>query len=497
MSYLCSTAKPPRPFQFIVLTSALLSVVLPNIFFLLGWVQPLIGITLALMLFGATIYILAKSRETCRHDAKYTGKDLAALLVTILLTIIWVDLLGIYGHVAQCGDWVLHRTPIYSAFCKGNIPLFTSQGEYVVYYYAFWLPPSQLYRALNGLLSQETCLFIWYSGCLILAELLLFCRIKGRILTYMFILFFFGSLAHLWYGIIPLLPDVLHHLGYSLNGPLDLGLFSMARTHLQVSSNIVSGPNHGIPLVLAMAVIMSGLMPRRYNGFVAAMTIVCAPLNAIAILPLLLFDVWKERKHFVTHYLANIPLWIAACTLIPVAAFFMCQSASSSSLFIFNNFSPDFDYTWFHYHHAVFAHPWARILQGSVSVGVLLLPCYCLLKRRFRCTAYFICSAAIAVLVQFCCLGYHEFIFKGSMPIFMLLSMLFVHQLKRSTRRRTICIYLFIILSGPHVIGDVVHRHWWAYTWNPAAMKMNSIEGTLDTVHPLFRCENRFPSLLK
>lgn len=482
--------------QLLILSVALFFVLLPNVLFLLEWTHIYIGLPLSVLLSTASVYILFQARHTNRWALSCCAKDWFSLFITLLLTLLWVEMMGIHGHVEQAGDW-MHRNPIYAAFCEGNCPLYDKDGRYIVYYFAFWLPPAALYKLFAGTLSQETCLFLWYFGCLAMAELALFCRIKGRILIYTGILFCFGSLTHLWYRMIPEMPNLMNLLGCPHAASLDFGLFSPARTHLQVSSNIISGPNHGIALVLSMAIIMSKLLPRRYNGFVAALTIVCAPLNALMMLPMLFFDVWKDRKHFVTQYIANVPLWIAAVALVPIGAFFICQNTCDRFAFVFSCTSVASDYSFFHYQHEVFAHAWARTLQAIVSILVLILPCFLLLQQKLRRTAYFWCSVFIAVLVQCTLLAENEFVFKGSMPMFMLLSMLFVFQLRRCTKKRAFFIYLFIILSGPHIVGDFVHRHWWRYSWNPEIIRKNVAHGSLETLNSSMYATNRFPRILK
>lgn len=486
--------------RFILASTALIYLLLPNLLFLAGWVVPHIAVPLMIGLSAAAVFVLVHARrETAHAPLALTPKDYFSFLVTALLTLVWVEMLGVHGHVVQCGDWI-HRTPMYEAFCDGNIPLYDDRGRYVIYYHAFWLPPAYLYRLMQGAVSRETILFLWYAAGLILAEAVLFTRLKKRILPYTAILFCFGSILH-WLNVLspvpPALQDFLDHADKSHALETLLALLCMGRTYLQTSSNIISSPSHGIAIVLTMSLLLSRLLPRRYNAYVAALALVMCPLNALMLIPILLTDVWRDRKRFIPDYLCNFPVWAATFSLIPVCAFFLCQESSSETAFVFSNSEIAADYHFFQYRHEIFTYPWARTAQATIDVLCLLLPCYFLLDKKIRRSYYFIAAVFIAVFLHCCLIARNELIFKGSIPMFMLLSMLFTIQLKRCSVKKRLCIYLFILLSASHVFGDVIHRHWWDYSWDDAVISRNIKRGSLKALSPAFYGVNQFPMLLK
>ena len=456
------------------------------------WAYPLI------IILSAAVGRISRDslQRMCRQEAgraPITPREWCTLALSLLLTLGWVEMLGIHGHVPQCGDWSV-RTPLYEAFCRGEYNLYVS-GKYIVYYDVFYLPPAFLTRLSHGLISAETALFLWSYAGLALAEIILFTRLRGKLLLFLGILFVFGAPSSWWSKVIyPFLEQKSAESGWG-SLPVWLRVGAPVRSYMQVSSNIISGPNHGIPTVLAMALLLTRPIPRRHRPIVAALLIPCAPLNALAMFPLLVFNLVKDRASFVRSYLGNIPLWGCVLALIPVGTFFLCNTAGGSNHFVFAD-AISRNYRHFYYLDALYASPFLRTARAGAEFLLLMIPCALLLHRHLRRTTLFAAAVLTAGIMAFYLMGRNELLFKGGMVLFMMLTLLFVSEWKIASFRRKCLLLLFLVPCNTHLIGDPVHRQWWKYGWDEETIQHNIRRGSLEQLNNDFYGENRFPQIL-
>lgn len=155
---------------------ALAVLILPTVFFFLGWIRPLISIPLTVLLLAALVFAVIKD------DGKRKVKiGINEILLIVLAVAAWCILTGIGGFTASKID-MYWRNPVYADLIFKDWPVRyegTLSGYGLSYYIGYWLVPGG-FAKIFVFLGEEAAwnigrvaLVLWTTVLLTLCALLL------------------------------------------------------------------------------------------------------------------------------------------------------------------------------------------------------------------------------------------------------------------------------------------------------------------------------------
>lgn len=464
-------------FDKIATAGSLLYLLMPNILFLLGWITPVFAIPLTILIIIGTYSIWRSSKPSIRKNATikqpYSLKEYIFLTITLLLILVFVDLIGLHGHVQQSVDFTA-RNAFYSALSNEGWPIFSSRGEYFIYYHAFWLPPAYLSRFIGTYISPSSILFIWtYLGLGLLA-CVLFSRYRGKVLLFLLMLFMMGSiweLLNLPYELSKqaavtnpaanLYVNIFHYMG-----------FGTKMRYFHPWGNVVYLINHAIPTLLCLGLLFSKLIPVKYHLPISALLILCSPFAAIALLPWLAF-VYLSKPQKVRELLKSPVFWLFTVFVAFIAPYFLGQSNpenTGGAARLLWQYSDSYSML-----PEAFRNPWVRMVRYLIIISGALVPFLFLLKKKIRKTALYKTYTIIVLTIPIIWIGFHnnELLFKASLNMFFILTLLVFTQWKVSTCLRKIVIFVFLFLTCAHIYTDAKRRHFTSYSWEPSITQQN------------------------
>lgn len=120
-----------------------------------------------------------------------------------------------------------------------------------------------------------------------------------------------------------------------------------------------------------------------------------------------------------------------------------------------------------------FHSPWVRVGRYFLILSGALIPAFILIKRRLRQTLYF--KVYVFITIPLIWIGFHnnELLFKASLNMFFILTILIFSQWKVSGKARRVAIMIFLCLTCMHIYTDTNRRHLYKYSWNPEVTKKN------------------------
>lgn len=445
-----------------ILLAALIYLLLPNILFLLGWFHLYVSLPLALLLSVAALVVCFRSQPKNDTSATFVfaNGDALLFLVCCLAALILTDLAGFTGHVKQSMDFAV-RNPIYHTLVRESWPIFSNRGEYFIYYHSLWLPPALISKALSGLLSPDVILAAWVYLGMVLFAALMFTRLRGRVLILFGVLCLLGSISEL--------PNVPYRM-MNFDGNIKpehlpyvrflqyLG-FGTKMRYFHFWGNVVYGFNSAIPILVCMGVLLSKMTPKRYFPFVAAMIISCSPFCAVALAPLmLLLVVWD--KGLIPQFLCDLKIWVCFPLIAACALFFLGQEASETR-FIWSDSESLSRLP------AAFSLVSVRLFRYAYIVAGCLIPVYLLIRKRLRANMWFVYFLILVFFLPLLWIGRHnnEFLFKGSMCLFVVYAWLLTEEWRFATSRKRIVMVVFLLLSALHLGTDAKVRQWADYSW--------------------------------
>ena len=458
----------------VILYTTVTTLLLPCLLFVLGWITPFISVPFSLLL----IYASWRCCRNCisgwhpaYHFCVFSRKDLWQLIITLLILLLVVDLLGIVGHVPQATDFAV-RNAIYSELQKSPWPIYSARNEYFIYYHAYWLPPAFLTKILP-LNIADYLLFLWVYITLALAAINLFTKLRGRVLMFSFVFLLTGNLIENA-KFIPILikhyGDIIPYSDIISNACLNFAVESYYR-YLHVWSQFVYTFNHAIPLVLYVALLLSGIVSARYLLFVSALIFPASPLGVAPVFPILLYIIIKKRSMF--HTFIRWENWVACLLVLLMLLYMLGQSGGNSGVvMIWQNFEYWHKVTGT-YGHFVKVH--VRVLRYVTVSAAMIATLRILTIPRLRKNIWYYSFVYLAIVLPIVWIGRwnNEFLFKGSLVLYMLFAWIITVQWKYASFKRRIVIILFTILASFHVISDVSRRNLYTYTWDPVQMKAN------------------------
>lgn len=306
-----------RPQRSILLACTLLYLLLPNVLFLAGWVQTWIAIPLSLLLAWMCL-LLWKNAPQRRIQRTTVGGWCIILLVPALMT--WC--IGFDGSFPQTLDFVV-RNAVYASLVNETWPLYSAQGEYFVYYHAFWLPPAALVK-LTGLPSVPVLMAWTYAGLALFAALL-YRRLRGWSAVFLLLLVLVGNVHEL----------VLHHDVLLKFIPLPLpetDFFSRLELANQMVWNtgwmqILYTYNHAIAVLVFLALYLSRLLDHEGLLLASPLMVGMSPIGAVAVAAFLAWLVLRRRGTLLR--LLGSPHLYVGVALLALEGLYFCSGAGS------------------------------------------------------------------------------------------------------------------------------------------------------------------------
>lgn len=231
----------------------------------------------------------------------------SSLFVCFSLAFIWTYLAGVGGFRPQHFDYFKHNL-IINNLVRYEWPVRYTDGTYLCYYHAYYLPPALLAKWLDGIGTVHFYVFGWtWLGLTLLFHLLH--RLGGWSLVALFIFFNSPEAILLIYEAF----KSPHTIGYTL---ADLWTndhtIELIQTPggLMFPSNVESftaAPQHALPAWLATGVFLECQVQNSECRGKKGFTVYCllftvllywSPLVAVGLLPFIVFD-YFSREHSV------------------------------------------------------------------------------------------------------------------------------------------------------------------------------------------------------
>ena len=443
-------------------TGALLYLLLPNLLFLLGWVEPVASIPLCLLLIFAVAMLLKKLRVP---QIRFEKKDFLFVLLLLFGCLFAVESLGINGHAQQSGDFIV-RNAIYDSLVRESWPLHSERGEYFVYYHAYWLPPALLAKWLGESFST---IFLWGWTVLGfgLGFSLLYLRFKRSTLLLMGILFLTGPL-NTWGELPYILSELsekcnfitpLVQVSYKYFGDLNQG-FAYVSFWNQIAFNSF---NNALPFFVFIALFFA-CRPRPVAMLSAAsLTVVSSPLTALVTLPYLAIcrrKQWRELLSKSAFLLAPFML------LLAVLGLYFSGGNSSTVAFLWNEL-PEVG--------GKLADASARFSRHLLLMHLMIIPTFFLLRKRFKHTAAYRYAIILIAVLPLIWIGRwnNELLIKGSTLLFFLLGVMYTLLIRYEKGVRHYVAILYLTLTSIMFFWDMAARFLHFYSWNPQQMEKN------------------------
>lgn len=428
-------------FTRLLSTACLFYLLLPCLIFLGGWVQPALAWPVGLGLTAAVLWVATRCPA---RPLRWSSAGALRVALLLLLGALWVLTIGFDGVVAQSGDATV-RNAIYAALVRDSWPL-TVQGEAFIYYLGFWLPPAlaaKLGAPAELALELWALLGVWLALLAVAAG-----RGTRRALVFLVVLLLLGDMMN-W----------VNRAYYKILAGSEYDIFQdwvlFFDLHFTPSCvQLRNTFNHYLAPLLLLAMMAGKLLPRQYGLAAGALVLICSPLAALALLPLLL---WQGKRTLI-----NCPTAAAALfSLLPVCylaggaggQLALLRPAGDSCLADLETYRL-----------------WMRYGLQMVLIGLPAL----LLLWRWRRTSWFACSLLLAVVLPLLWVGMwnNEFIFKGAAVLWFCLAWLYSSAWCHYHGLRKALLAVFLLLSASNAYGQLVGALK-SFTTHPAAMQLN------------------------
>lgn len=468
--------------------ASLVYLLLPGVIFVFGWVRPVYAAPIALMLVFAAFLVCVRAAGTqslIRKKTEMRRSDVLQLGAILLVALYVTESIGLTGHVPQHMD-LMFRNPIYDTLVREPWPIYNCNGDYFVYYHAFYLPPALLSKYVQGFISPLTVLYLWCYVGIALSFVLFFSRLKKYVFVFLAVLLLYESISHnvseisRRYELTLAAQDYLYKRfdsGFNLN----LVFHQLRNTY-----------NHAIPGMLLLALMMSRTLPARYALIPCALTFVQSPLFALALIPYLgVYYLLQFVRYRVVP--VNLPTLLCLPFLLVTCLYFLGKKAASSCL-IWQSVRGGADCSFF-----------SQFPYVVVPILGFLLPFACVWLTRVRKSSLCYVVVLTLILIFFVWIGrsLNELLFKGGLILAILQAYLMTFVWKIGRVKGKVLVLIFLI-SGIYYASRGHLNLVRSFTLNPERIQMNlrndwgghlNHPGTYEYMN--FFGENRFPQLLR
>ncbi len=400
----------------ILTIAALLYLILPNLLFLFGWLRIELALPLSLFLIASLLHICFHLKP-CSSASSFSKNDYLRIAAVIVIAAIIVFLMGFQGEFKQHSDYNFRNT-IYCALCNEDWPVVNSHSDFFVYYHSFWLVPAWISSLLKHTIPPMFILTLWSYLGISISLLLFFCKLRKLFFLFIIILFFHAGIGHF-------LPwqDQPNWIFYVPN------LF----THLYAY-------NHAIPTLVCIALVF-GSIQRKWVFFPIGLLFSQSPFASIVLGGIALLHICDGRNTLKQAInTAHISVAILCIIIAVYFSFYHEKNDLYTGLFWIKE-SGMFGIM----HRFTF-----RVLHSLLLMAGVIVPLYFLLTPKYRKLKLFKYAVILSVLLPIIWIGrvHNEFLYKGSLLLGIITSLLYAHQLKESSLKRRLLIIAFFSVTA-------------------------------------------------
>lgn len=373
-----------------------------------------------------------------------------ALFVSLLVCLFCVEMIGFHAHIHQHWDFRL-RNLVYEQLINRSWPMTNNEGKFFVYYLAFWLPPALLSN-LSSLCSPATFAFIWSFIGLAIGTLLFYSRLKGKILCFLLVFLAFDSFSD-WGRMISEICE--KGIGGEILQTWSQFFASIApvdRLYLIPSwSQFVATFNHAVPLWIFLGIYFARGVSLSAVLVAAVMLLSSSPLGGVAILPFVLFRLYRECR------LRGFkePLKSACLSAILTAPLLLCIGLYMTSA----GAAGGTRFTWQHLDGSPkgFSDLYDVALQVCTLFINLALVCIICVKKAYRhpYVVPFMSCLCIITVVWVGMEAINELIYKGGMVVAVIFALGSTMSWYHCSKKRKLAIILTLLLSSLPVIQTI------------------------------------------
>ena len=431
-----------------ILVAPLLFLALPNICFLLGWVQWYLAVPIILCI---CVGIFVTITYAPHRVISYSYANVISLSIGFLLCMLLAECMGFMGQVEQSWD-LMYRNAFYHTLVSEPWPIFSSRNEYFVYYHAFWLPPAFISKIIGEAINPMFILTVWGFFGLFTVFLILHSRIKARAIGLLILVLTIGSLY-----------DVAWIRNLVLSGSNEVYAY-----FVPIWCACIRDIFHaGIPTLIVLSLGYSKLANPFSYYFVAALILATSPLQSVAFIPLLVYWTWPCLNSWqaLKQLICGVS-WLAIPLVACVTVYFSLCNESAGFRWIFENSK---------YTPQSITDSNDRIWYYANTVLLILIPYIMVLRRKLLHSPYTILVLILAFALPLCWIGrwVNELLFKGSIVILFLVAISYSYVWVRSKAHIRCLLILFFISCSYFTILDINTRIIQTYSRNPSQMQKN------------------------
>lgn len=467
----------------------ILCLLLPNIIFLLGWLQWWYSIPASLLLLGGFVHII---RNLPLHQSvRFDRKRILCILISTFICILAVESLGFGGRVEQAPDF-LARNAMYETLVRCDWPLKSCIGDNFVYYHVFYLPPALLSKLTEPFLGSSGVIHLWALINLLFAAALLqirFGAVRGTVALALFLAM----------GMLTDMLVIFKMVGGNLDFPLIKSIYNTLFSYPEFYGSFtastwkavaIEAPHHGIPVLLFLTILSTGVVRRKHIFFLSSLIVLCSTYAAMAILLFILIKYLGWIKDNLKSLLKGIT-WFCFPLLAAAAAFL--GAASGGSISLYRPIQVDG------------APYWAWIIVYLLFLFLTLAPHWIFGNRRLRKNAYFYMVVVLLSILPFVQNPTTDYIYNTATKSAILISFcqarLYLSYLKhnKGTKQFALKVLLFTLCAyAPlHTLKQTS-----SFTLNPEKQQQNcqqGWQGHMNHLHhkfyPNFFTSKTFPSI--
>ncbi len=349
------------------------------------------------------------------------------------------------------------RNAMYNTLIACDWPLYSPRGEYFIYYMGIWLPCALASKAFPGI-DPQTILTCYIFLALALAALLLFFRIKGRVLLFFLILLMLGNLPFIAYPPTTITRGISYFFHeYVPIGGIDEAITKTLNPRFFFTCwlyTLCNSCHHTAYFTLMIAFLISRAIPDRHIPFVASLGLLICPLSSIALLFFLVIKFCcnlRKNKSFPWEYITN-PCTAVAVLLCIVAGCWYKTGSSTVMLFL------------------------PRLILGQMAllapffaiILATLLPLFLFVRKSCRKTCVFQAALILPFLLTLIIIGgpmkgsdiivnNNELAFKGAIVIHALYALLLACNFRHLNGPRKAFLAVFLLSCSSLLFYTTLH----------------------------------------
>lgn len=334
---------------FLIYKICILYLVLPILFFFIGWLRLGMGVALSVLLLLSSVSFLNKIKSSATNDEPITlSKE---YYIAFIILFLFLFCTGNTGFVGCWGIDIPWRNAIYQDLIHQSWPvIYDYSHSMLCYYMVFWLVPAELTSLLHlNELGSNVVLLMWMYIGLILIFFLLCILLKPKkeqiiLITVMF-LFFSGIntfgviLKSILFGPVPLISEFPGRISwsfsdYSING-IDI-VFIIRDTYL----NIADVYNQFFAIAIATLLFYRFRANVEFYWYIGLLVLPYSPLGFIGLFVIIflefVFTVLTNKelsglKACIKKILSNENV-LSALSLVPIFYLYYSMNLHASTI---------------------------------------------------------------------------------------------------------------------------------------------------------------------